>query len=211
MAYSLLPKISAKPTPSIFLISVIKLISAKLYKKFTSRLVSLLVKFTYINILDSSLDILIPSFTTCGGSLLFTAATLFCTFTEAILGSVPNLNTTVIKQVPSLPASDAIYFTPGTPFKALSNGITTALIISSALAPGYSATIFTLGGEIEGNCVTGNCIKDNTPNSTITNDITIENTGLLISFLIMFFSYFIDKASFAEISVTFIFSSSFAL
>ena len=127
------------------------------------------------------------------------------------MGSVPNLNTTVIKQVPSFPASDAIYFTPGTPFNARSNGITTALIINSALAPGYSATIFTFGGDIEGNCVTGNCIKDNTPNSTITNEITIENTGLLISFLIMLLYYFIPKASLAEINLVSIFSSSFAL
>jgi hypothetical protein len=49
-----------------------------------------------------------------------------------------------------------MYFTPGTPFNALSNGITTALIINSPLAPGYSALIFTFGGDIDGNCVTGN-------------------------------------------------------
>ena len=103
------------------------------------------------------------------------------------MGSVPNLKTTVIKQVPSLPASEAIYFTPGTPFNARSNGITTALIINSAFAPGYSATILTFGGDIDGNCVTGNCIKDNIPNIKMISEITIENTGLLINCLIMFF------------------------
>ena len=106
--------------------------------------------------MDSSLVIFTPSLTTSGGNLLITAATLFCTFTAAILGSVPNSNTTCIEVTPSLPASEAIYFMPGTPLIALSKGITTALIINSALAPGYSAVIFTLGGEITGNCVTGN-------------------------------------------------------
>ncbi|MNI87202.1 hypothetical protein D3C73_1443820 [compost metagenome] len=56
---------------------------------------------------------------------------------------------------PSLPASEAMYFIPGTPFNALSNGITTDFIKSSLFAPGYSAVIFTFGGEMDGNCVTG--------------------------------------------------------
>ena len=51
---------------------------------------------------------------------------------------------------PSLPASEVIYFIPGTPFSPLSSGIITDLINSSLFAPGYSAVIFTLGGEIDG-------------------------------------------------------------
>jgi len=71
-----------------------------------------------------------------------------------------------------------MYFMPGTPFTALSKGINTALVSSSLLAPGYSAEIVTLGGEIEGNWVTGIELKLNKPKNTITNDITIERTGL---------------------------------
>ena len=127
-----------------------------MYKKFTSIEVSLLYKLIYINILDSSLVILTPCLTTAGGNLFNTAATLFCTLTEAIFGSVPNSKITLIEHTPSLPASEAIYFIPGTPLIARSKGITTALIINSPFAPGYSADIFTFGGEIAGNCVTGN-------------------------------------------------------
>ncbi len=69
-----------------------------------------------------------------------------------------------------------------TPFRPLSRGITTDLIKSSLLAPGYSAVIFTLGGEIEGNCVTGNFTSDRTPINTIINEITIDRTGLRMNF-----------------------------
>ena len=69
----------------------------------------------------------------------------------ATLGSVPKSNTTCIEQTPSFPDWGSIYFIPGTPFTALSRGIITDLIISSAFAPGYSAFIFTFGGEITGN------------------------------------------------------------
>jgi hypothetical protein len=76
-----------------------------------------------------------------------------------------------------------MYFIPGTPFIALSSGITTDFMSNSLLAPGNSAVIFTFGGEMEGNCVTGNETKDNTPKKTIINDITIDRTGLRINLL----------------------------
>ena len=83
--------------------------------------------------------------------------------------------------------SEAIYFTPGTPLIARSKGITTALIINSPLAPGYSAEIFTLGGDIEGNCVIGSCVIANAPSSVIISEITIDSTGLCINLLNIFF------------------------
>ena len=43
--------------------------------------------------------------------------------------------------------------------------------------------MFTLGGEIEGNCVTGKPVIANTPKKIITRDITIESTGLCINLL----------------------------
>ena len=89
---------------------------------------------------------------------------------------------------PSLPASEAMYFIPGIPLIALSRGISTALVISSPLAPGYSAVTLTFGGEMEGNWVTGNLVMASTPIKTITSDITIERTGLCINLLNMFCS-----------------------
>ena len=71
-----------------------------------------------------------------------------------------------------------MYFIPGTPFKAFSNGIITDLIINSPFEPGKSAITFTLGGEIEGNCVTGKFVRASAPKKTIMSDITIDNTGL---------------------------------
>jgi len=43
--------------------------------------------------------------------------------------------------------------------------------------------IFTFGGEMEGNCVTGNWLAARTPKNTIMSDITIERTGLCINLL----------------------------
>ena len=96
---------------------------------------------------------------------------------------MPVLNTTCMEASPSLPASEAMYLTPGVPLMALSNGITTALIINSPLAPGYSAVIFTLGGDMDGNCVTGNCNTATTPSKVIISDITMDSTGLCINLL----------------------------
>ena len=119
------------------------------------------------------------------GSLLMTEATWFWILTEAMLGSTPELNTTCIEASPSLPASEAMYLIPGTPLMALSSGITTALTISSPLAPGYPPWYWPLGGEIEGNCVTGNWTSATKPNRVMMSDITIDSTGLCMNLLNM--------------------------
>ena len=62
--------------------------------------------------LGSSRVILTPSRITIGGNLLTAEETLFCTFTAAMLGSVPKLKTNCIEPSPSLPASEVIYFNP---------------------------------------------------------------------------------------------------
>ena len=72
---------------------------------------------------------------------------------------------------------------PGTPFNPRSKGITTDLISNSLLAPGYSAVMFTFGGEIAGNCVIGSFTKDKIPINTIIKEITIDRTGLRMNFL----------------------------
>jgi hypothetical protein len=71
-----------------------------------------------------------------------------------------------------------MYLSPGIPLIARSIGMTTALMSSSPFAPGYSAVIFTFGGEMEGNCVTGKCVIARIPMKTIMSDITIDRTGL---------------------------------
>jgi hypothetical protein len=74
-----------------------------------------------------------------------------------------------------------MYFIPATPLIARSSGITTALIMSSPFAPGNSAETFTLGGEIEGNWVTGNLVIASAPSSVMINEITIDSTGLCMN------------------------------
>jgi hypothetical protein len=76
-----------------------------------------------------------------------------------------------------------MYFNPGVPLIALSRGMITDLIINSPLAPGYSAVTFTLGGDMVGNCVTGNPIIANTPRNTMMSEMTIDRTGLCINLL----------------------------
>jgi hypothetical protein len=66
---------------------------------------------------------------------------------------------------------------------ARSRGIRTALVISSPLAPGYSAVTVTLGGEMDGNCVTGRLVIAKTPRNTIIRDMTMDRTGLCINLL----------------------------
>jgi hypothetical protein len=72
---------------------------------------------------------------------------------------------------------------PGTPLRALSRGMITDLIINSLLAPGYSAVTFTLGGEIEGNCVTGNLMRAIAPRKMMMSEMTIDSTGLCMNLL----------------------------
>jgi hypothetical protein len=59
----------------------------------------------------------------------------------------------------------------------------TDLIISSPFAPGYSAVMFTFGGEMVGNCVTGNLVIASTPTKTMMSDMTMDSTGLCINLL----------------------------
>jgi hypothetical protein len=66
---------------------------------------------------------------------------------------------------------------PGTPLMALSSGVVTALVQTSALAPVYFAVTITLGGTISGNCVTGKVNNASTPNKVIKIEITKERIG----------------------------------
>ena len=137
----------------------------------------------YIRMFGSSRDICTPSRMTSGGSLLVAAETRFCTLTASTLGSVPSLKTTFNSASPSLPASLSIYFMPGTPLRACSNGMMTDFTSNSLLAPGYSAVTFTLGGEIDGNCVIGRLKRQRIPIKAMTSAITMDRTGRRINIL----------------------------
>jgi hypothetical protein len=63
---------------------------------------------------------------------------------------------------------------------ALSNGVVTALVHTSAFAPVYLAVTITLGGTISGNCVTGKVNNANTPSKVMMMDITNDKIGLRI-------------------------------
>jgi hypothetical protein len=56
---------------------------------------------------------------------------------------------------------------------------------TSALEPGNSIKIFTLGGAISGNCAIGAIVIAMKPKKTIANDNAIASTGLFIKFLNM--------------------------
>jgi hypothetical protein len=56
---------------------------------------------------------------------------------------------------------------------------------TSALEPGNSIKIFTLGGAISGNCAIGDLVMAMNPKKTIANDNAIAKTGLFMKFLNM--------------------------
>jgi hypothetical protein len=68
---------------------------------------------------------------------------------------------------------------------ALSRGVTTAFVQTTALAPVYFVVTVTSVGAIFGNWVIGNWVSDNAPTSVIKMEMTIERTGLLINRVVM--------------------------
>jgi hypothetical protein len=67
------------------------------------------------------------------------------------------------------------------------------------LAPGYSATIFTLGGEIEGNWVTGSLSNAITPSNVMMSEMTMDRTGRCMNLLNMVF-VLLDESIYCLIS-----------
>ena len=135
----------------------------------------------------SNLVIFTPFLRTSAGNRLLTAATLFCTLTAATSGSVPTSKITSETPIPSFPASEVMYFMPGTPLMAFSMGIIAALATVSALAPGYSIVTSTIGGAILGNKVIGRRTRAKIPKKTMIKDITMERTGLCMNFDVITF------------------------
>src|SRR5690348_3878780 len=117
----------------------------------SSALESLLIMLRYSNILFTSFSVVTPALITSSGSSSSTVVTRFCTFTAAWSGSVPTLKKTVISVIPLLLDTEDMYVMPGTPLIALSNGVVTALVHTSAFAPVYFAVTTTEGGTISGN------------------------------------------------------------
>ena len=70
--------------------------------------------------------------------------------------------------------------TPSMPDSESSSGFVTWDSITSADAPRYTVVTFTIGSSILGNSRTDNREYEIMPISTITNDITVANTGRLM-------------------------------
>ena len=124
---------------------------------------------------------------TSAGNSPMTAFTLFCTFIPASFGSVPVSKRICTTPTPSFPASLLMYFMPGTPLIALSNGTIADFVTVSALAPVYSTVTFTSGGATLGNSDIGNCMSDKTPKNKMMREITIARIGLLMILPVMTF------------------------
>src|SRR6478735_12797942 len=78
---------------------------------------------------------------------------------------------------------------PGVPFTCVSTGVVTVCSTVCASAPVKLPVICTVGGVISGYWLMGRFMIDNTPNNTITIEITIAVTGRLINkFAIIIFS-----------------------
>src|SRR5262245_4363040 len=69
---------------------------------------------------------------------------------------------------------------PGVPFTCVSIAVVVVCSTVCASAPVKFPAILTVGGEISGYWATGRLIKEIIPTSTMTMDITIAVTGLLI-------------------------------
>ena len=68
-----------------------------------------------------------------------------------------------------------------TPLICSSKGAITLFNTVWALAPLYEVDTRTVGGAISGYCVIGILIRPMTPRMTITMEITVDSTGLLIN------------------------------
>ena len=76
---------------------------------------------------------------------------------------------------------------PGTPLIACSNGISTELVNTVELAPGYEAYTITIGGAMSGNCDLGKVYIASPPMNIMTKEITMASAGLRIKLLNMMF------------------------
>src|SRR6476620_7317777 len=99
---------------------------------------------------------------------------------------------------PALVASEVMYRMPHAPLIDCSNGMITDSAKDLALAPGYDAETITTGGATSGNCEVGNVLMASNPIKRITNDKTMERTGLWMNLLNIFY-FFIGHSIIAGI------------
>jgi len=121
-----------------------------------------------------------PCCTTSDGSRGVASATLFCTCTWAISGSVPGLKVSVIEAPPLALDEELKYSRLSMPVSCCSITWVTAPSVVSALAPGYAALTVTCGGAMLGYDSTPRPRMARMPDITIRIAITQANTGWLM-------------------------------
>ena len=94
--------------------------------------------------------------------------------------SVPTSNTTLIVLCPLEVLLLVMYDMPGVPFTCVSIGVVVVCSTVLASAPVKFEEILTVGGVMSGYWEMGNVLNAISPTSTITTEITIAVTGLLI-------------------------------
>src|SRR2546422_10970012 len=104
-------------------------------------------------------------------------ATRFCTSTWAMFTSVPSLKVTSRVYEPSLLLCDDIYSMCSTPTTCCSIGPATVSAITWALATGYRAVTWTVGGVISGYSAIGRRPAAMPPSRTMTIEMTHARTG----------------------------------
>ena len=124
-----------------------------------------------------------PILVTSAGSRPCALLTRFCTFTAAISGLVPCLNTTSIVPRPAFEAVELIYIMFSTPLILSSSGMITAFIMALASAPVYWAVTCTVGGAMSGYCSTGRVRSEIIPTISIKIDTDMAITDRLINIL----------------------------
>src|SRR5260221_6228501 len=132
-------------------------------------------------ILGFRLRVTMPSRFTASGSGGVAILTRFCTSTVAKFTSVPTSNVTVMALCPLLVLLLDIYDMPGDPLICVSIAVVVVCSTVCASAPVNVPVMLTVGGVISGYCAMGNEDIAISPTSTITIEVTIAVTGLLIN------------------------------
>src|SRR5260370_28530771 len=120
---------------------------------------------------------LTPIVRTSSGSVGSAMATRFCTSTWAMFTLVPSSKVTSSVYEPSLLLCDDMYSMPSTPTTCCSIGAATVSATTWALAPGYLAVTWTVGGVISGYSATGRRAAAMAPSRMMTMEITQARTG----------------------------------
>src|SRR5258708_631118 len=122
-----------------------------------------------------------PNLLTTSGRAGCAMLTRFCTSSVAMLMSVPTSKVTVILLWPLLVLLLAMYDMPGLPFTWVSIAVVVVCSTVCASAPVNMPVILTVGGAMSGDWEMGKMLIEIRPTKTITIEMTMAVTGLLIN------------------------------